>query len=759
MASRREGGRRRFEFATSPKLSPHLFTLTSGPFDTTSTAADGVPIHLHTPSGLPADRALAETAADVVRFCNRHLSVPYPWPKLDLVVVPELDGAAIETTSVVHFRQSSVVLRPEDGAERRRDVAELTAHEIAHQWFGSLVTPASWEHLWLSEGFATWLASKFMTGRDGQSAEIARAKRMRAAMSADSLRTSRPLTAASTGVADLPELYDSITYQKGAALLEMLEEWLGEEVFTRGVTRYLQERAHGHATTADLWSALEVVSGEPVAAVAAPFAGRAGVPLLHFEWTNDTVRVTQAADDVRAIPVRVKAGLAGGAIERRTILLTTRSEEMRFPAPVDWLLGNADAKGYYRSAYAAFRASAALSGAELITLFSDAWDAMWSGELDPVEYLRLVEEVGGSEPQRSLVREQAAELGDVLAGDGRRQQFDAWARDVLAVEGRPPSDVRKRWQELKAEWTTRSNDAASFDDRRRITALAALSDRQSRDEIAKFFASGTPAGLRRTVTLTLEKIDARIAFREREQPAFDAWLTRAASGGFPAGDEITRAHSLLTALAGGFRGALAQQSWLRGLRCPVPAWMQPAAELEAVVAALERRIIGVFAGRTMIGTDVVEAAGRLREDLLAAAAWGEHALGHLPQTSSREPMNVIASLLARRRATSDVVFRRAITFAAVFRLDQAAQHLRELLRGSAATGRVARSLVQRVAEGEESAALRSALAKEAAPDPAALRSQAAALATLAVTNGRDAHDSDEGSATAAKRSRPTGSDS
>ncbi|HUP63454.1 MAG TPA: M1 family metallopeptidase [Thermoanaerobaculia bacterium] len=755
------GNRRRLTFATSPPLPTHLFALAVGELSAMNADVDGVPLRFLTRLGDGREAFALEAASRFIAVHSRILGVAYPWPKLDLVAVPEYEAAGMEATSVIYFRESAVLVDDDATPERRTEVAALVAHELAHQWFGSLVSPASWEELWLSEGFATWAAAKALSSENGPAAEVASTRATRGAMAVDSLPSCRALHSAAAAN-QLQELYDVIAYQKGAAVLRMLEQWLGEETFARGVTLYLNRHAGGHATSDDLWSALREASGEDVADVAAPFVRRSGVPTIRFDWSGPAIRVTRSGDEELAVPVAMKIGLAGGGVERRRVLLRTASEVVEMADEVSWVFGNENAAGYYRCRHAGPSAipAAELSDPEAVALLADTWDAMWGGTGDTLEYLRVLDNVGRRTALGGIAGEYLADLAALLAGGGRLAPFAAWASsrfpgidlrrgsdaaadlEALGSAGTDetarllekvfanPDTAGAAWMHLKEHWDELQRTVISFGGRGAMTALASVCDRAMRNDIATFFAGRAIPGAERTLRQTLETIDSRLAFREREQPVFDAWLARQSSSAVAADESLRAGHALLNALAAGFHGALVHRGWIEGLGLTPPPWMQRSDDLARVAAALERRLLALFAGKVVIDAALLDLAARLHEDLIASADLADSILAAGHESTSDVSVWMLAALLARQAAVYERLVRGAIVFAELFRIDDAARVLRGRLFASEEERARVRALVRRAGSPPPTLELRASLWSESAPLPALQRSQAAEVAAL-----------------------------
>ena len=202
--------------------------------------------------------------------------------KLDLVAIPDFEAGAMENFGCITFRETEMLVDAKNGAlPAKKEVATTVAHEMAHQWFGDLVTPAWWDNLWLNEGFATWMESKAAAKwqpKWGYDQDVA--MDMNHTMDADAGRTTRPIRARAETPAEINELFDDIAYGKAGAVIGMVENWVGEETFRKGVQAYLAAHLYGNATAEDFWDAQTRVSGLPVDKVMRSFVEQPGVPLV-----------------------------------------------------------------------------------------------------------------------------------------------------------------------------------------------------------------------------------------------------------------------------------------------------------------------------------------------------------------------------------------------------------------------------------------------------------------------------------------------
>ena len=400
-----------------------------------------------------------------------YFGIPYPFGKLDLVALPESFGGAMENTGAIFFRDAYLLLDPAAASvTQKQDVALTIAHEMSHQWFGDLVTMRWWDDLWLNEAFASWAETRFV---DRVWPEwdlwtdvhdwLGRALQMDQLASTHAIRT--PITSP----AEANEAFDVITYSKGAAVLRMLESWLGEEPFRRGVARYLNAHQYGNTSADDLWSALAAESQKPVEEIARAWTEQPGVPLvtvkarcvggvthLHVEQQRFYV----SRDEARAapqqnwpIPLCLRVGEA-----RRCELVRGREAELTVDG-CGLLSANAGENGYYRVRYdadtltALTRAHDRLTPAERIGLVRDSWALARQGSLPLGRFLDLVVALRG-ERARPAVMELVSALqflDDYLVSERDRPRLRALVAGLfsplfaeLGWDGKPgePDETR-----------------------------------------------------------------------------------------------------------------------------------------------------------------------------------------------------------------------------------------------------------------------------------------------------------------------------
>ena len=239
------GGKHTFRFATTPRMSSYLVALTVGPFDCLKDEVDGIPLRVcATRDKVANGRFALEATKAIVGFYNRYYGTRYAFGKLDQVAVPDFAAGAMENTADVIYRETALLAGDNDSIDRKKSVASVIAHEIAHQWFGDLVTMKWWNDIWLNEGFATFMTSKplkaWKPGWDFASSDVVDA---RGTLSTDALQSTRAIRTDVTTSAQIENQFDAIAYGKTAWVLRMAESYIGEEAFRNGVNEYIASKS------------------------------------------------------------------------------------------------------------------------------------------------------------------------------------------------------------------------------------------------------------------------------------------------------------------------------------------------------------------------------------------------------------------------------------------------------------------------------------------------------------------------------------
>ena len=281
-----EPGKHTIVFAPTPKMSTYLVALLVGDFVCRSGAAGATPIRICATPDKQGLTAFALSAAEQqVAFFNTYFGIPYPYEKLDIIGVPDFAAGAMENAGAITFREQ-VLLADEATAsvEVRKLVASVIAHELAHQWFGNLVTMKWWDDIWLNEGFATWAANKPLAAwKPEWKMDVKAAVETQIALNLDALRTTRAIHTQVETAAQINEVFDPIAYEKTAGVLGMIEAYVGPEAFRKGVSSYLAKYALGNAAGEDFWTEVTRVTEKPVNRIMKSFVDQPGAPVLSVQ--------------------------------------------------------------------------------------------------------------------------------------------------------------------------------------------------------------------------------------------------------------------------------------------------------------------------------------------------------------------------------------------------------------------------------------------------------------------------------------------
>src|SRR5436305_3852672 len=280
-------------FAATPSMSSYLNVFVAGELDLIESRSGHTQIRVITTKGkAELGRYALEATAQILKYYNDYFGAPYPLPKLDQIALPGGFGGAMENWGGITYYESALLFDPKNSsAETKQDIYEVLAHEVAHQWFGDLVTMAWWDNLWLNEGFASWMGTKCTAHVNLQwevwlrrnlprdpTRRVGIAKEQ--AMEGDARSTTHPIQQPIATEAEANSAFDDITYKKGKSFLRMLESFLGEVVFRDGIRRYIAAHKFSNSTTADLWNALSESSGQPIAEIAAGWTEQPGFPVV-----------------------------------------------------------------------------------------------------------------------------------------------------------------------------------------------------------------------------------------------------------------------------------------------------------------------------------------------------------------------------------------------------------------------------------------------------------------------------------------------
>ena len=458
-SERKITGGREVEFQPTPSMSSYLVVFCAGEFDAVESEVDGVKLRITTTKGkAESARYALEVTAQILHYYNEYFGIPYPLPKLDQLAIPGGFGGAMENWGGITYYETALLFEPANSsAATKQRVYEVIAHEVAHQWFGDLVTMAWWDNLWLNEGFASWMGTK-CTARFNPQWEVWLDKNVprdpvrrigiakEQAMEGDARATTHPIQQKIETEAEANSAFDDITYKKGQSFLRMLESFLGEEGFRDGIRRYIEAHKCSNSTTADLWNALRESSGKPVSDIAAGWTEQPGFPVVNVKReANNKVALSQerftinfkdTSDIIWKIPLTY---LIDGQSAPATLLMSEKAVTLE-AVPADRALKlNVDGAGNYRVAYdeASWKLLlATLPGMNVpdqVNLLSDAWAFVQAGRQPLKFYIDLIDRLP---PSTALaVRDQIINsfnsIDHLLVGTAEQETFRSYARGEL----------------------------------------------------------------------------------------------------------------------------------------------------------------------------------------------------------------------------------------------------------------------------------------------------------------------------------------
>ncbi|MDB6066369.1 MAG: pepN [Pedosphaera sp.] len=457
-----KGGLKEVKFGTTPPMASYLVVMVAGELEEIKDKVDGVQIRVVTTEGKKEQgRYALDATKKLLAYYNRYFGIKYSLPKLDQIAIPGGFSGAMENWGGITYNESTVLFDPKTSSQQtRKDVFITVAHEMSHQWFGNLVTTAWWDNLWLNEGFATWMETK-ATDHFNPEWEmwLSAAADKTGVMSSDARTSTHPIQQPVSNESDANDAFDTITYQKGGAILRMLENYLGPEVFRQGVHEYLSAHSYSNATTADLWQALEKVSGKPISAIAAGWTEQPGLPVVSIKTASangkQTVSLKQerfTVDYPDAEPVSWKIPFTWMDATHRgvhDVLLEGKSAPAAIDDAGSAIKANAGNVGYYRVLYDPTlfarlqKEISKLPPADQLNLLNDGWAMVEANRASSTNYFALVEAL--RHVTTFAIWDQIISTLDTIdelqQKQSNRQAFQAYARFLLQPQLR-----RLGWQ-------------------------------------------------------------------------------------------------------------------------------------------------------------------------------------------------------------------------------------------------------------------------------------------------------------------------
>jgi aminopeptidase N/puromycin-sensitive aminopeptidase len=527
-------GKHTLKFNTTPKMSTYLLAFLVGDFKCTAGAEDGVAIRVcSTPDKVELTSYSVDVAKYVLHYYNNYFGIPYPLKKLDLIALPDFEAGAMENFGAITYREDALLLDPKTASVgSKKEVASVIAHEMAHQWFGDLVTMQWWDNIWLNEGFATWMSNKPLAAMHPEwDMRQAAVSELDGILDLDAQPTTRTIRAKADTPDEINQMFEGITYGKAGAVLFMVENYLGEETFRKGVHNYLAAHLYANATAEDFWGAQTATSHQPVDKIMESLVTQPGAPILTFsEPSGDSVQVAQKrfflSPSIQpdphqkwTLPVCFKTAGPGKDCE----VLTPSDSSLKVPAE-HIFFPNAGGAGYYRTGYpgAIFKtlvekAESDLSAEERIRLVGDEWAQMRANRATTGDYLNLVaalkddasapvisssiygvvaiyERVASTKEERAKlaewicttfaprlgklgepaandspnIRELRASLFELLGSYGKDPAVIAQAREIAEKYIADPGSVDATLGKAALGVATRNGDAALFDELQKV---------------------------------------------------------------------------------------------------------------------------------------------------------------------------------------------------------------------------------------------------------------------------------------------------
>ncbi len=474
-----DDGRATVRFAPTVAMSTYLVAFVAGPLEMTDPIdVGGTPMRIvHVPGKGELTAYALEAAAFALRYFTDYFDCPYPGDKLDLVAIPDFAFGAMENLGCITFREVLLLIDPAAAtqAELQRS-ADVINHEIAHMWFGDLVTMKWWNGLWLNEAFATFMETRCTDAFRPEwqrwvDFSLSRAE----AFETDALASTRPIEYEVVSPSDAEGMFDILTYEKGAAVVRMLEQFLGEDEFRAGIRRYIAENSFANAETTDLWDAIEAETGAPVRRIMDSWIFQGGFPTLSAVADGPTLRVSQermaylggddTAESTWVVPVFLRSKAEGDDEPRhRRDLLDGPSAELDLDHTPEWFVLNAAGAGFVRVSYQpdqlerlAEVAIDELDAIERFAIVDDASAAMLAGRTTSIGFLTLIEAMSG-DSDRSVWQRLIAGLRqlDRLVDGEARERLREITHDVVApplanLGLSPRSDDDDRSRQLRGD--------------------------------------------------------------------------------------------------------------------------------------------------------------------------------------------------------------------------------------------------------------------------------------------------------------------
>ena len=447
-------GKHAIRFRTTQKMSTYLVAMLVGDFQCVSGGVDDIPIRVCSVPGMQDLGKFAVSAAEAcISFYNRYYGIKYPFGKLDLIGIPDFEAGAMENAGAITFRETALLLDDKTASvERKRGVAGVVAHEIAHQWFGDLVTMKWWDDIWLNEGFATFMTSKPLAAWHPEwRVDLDQANGTNGSLGVDSTRSTRPIRMKAETRNEINALFDGIAYGKTAAVLRMEENWVGEEAFRDGIRAYLKKFSYSNAAAEDWWGTMTTATKRPFDVVMKSFVDQTGAPLLHASEAcaadgTRTVTITQERMLPKTAPpvaqswsIPICGHEAGAAAGSPCQMISKPGDSITTPACERPIFLSRNGAGYFVTDYSpAMRAKlrahvGEMPPAEQISLHGNEWLLVRSMREDVSDYLALLKAMPRpvERPLLASITDNIGFLQLRLVDDKNRAAWQAYVRETM----------------------------------------------------------------------------------------------------------------------------------------------------------------------------------------------------------------------------------------------------------------------------------------------------------------------------------------
>jgi aminopeptidase N len=539
-----QGDVTRWHFPPTPSMASYLVTISVGEFDALEDSVDGIPLRILTARG-KRDQARYAMAATkrILQFYRDYFGVAYVLPKLDQLAIPGVRGGAMEDWGAISYNESLLLHDPaRSSIETKQRIFAVVAHEVAHQWFGNLVTAASWDEIWLNEAFATWMAHKATARFNPEWQEpLLHMLWQQQVMHGDAGPATRAIRSGPVVETAVFDVFDGVTYGKGGAVLEMLETYIGPQAFRRGLNAYFEGQKYSNATAGDLWFYMSRQSGKDVSAIARSWTDQPGYPLLQAGVSCAGKRQTLALEQQRFSTLgivddpmlwQVPVSLAGSPRPARLLLVERKTDFAIGPcASSPWYIDSS--AGFFHVQYAPehravlTRAFAQLPGSERMALLVDTLALAVAGRLAIADYVALAERLRPANDAESQalyihVATTLATLDRTLAGTPAQRGLRAYASRKLA-----PMLARVGWNADNSV-PTRGRPASPGAARQEAASDGAVALRLRKELIDALGRLGDEPTLRKSAELYAAERDRGVRIEPSIRPAVIANVARRA---------------------------------------------------------------------------------------------------------------------------------------------------------------------------------------------------------------------------------------